>query len=41
MAEALRRLVANVIDIDPHALIDEKPRLIEIVIANCDFRVGG
>ena len=40
MANALRRLVADLIDIDPHALIDQDPRLIDIVLANDGFRVG-
>ena len=40
MTDALRRLVADLIDIDPHALIGESPRLIDIVIANDGFRVG-
>jgi hypothetical protein len=40
MAEALRCLVADLIDIDPHALIEQNPRLIDIVLANDGFRVG-
>jgi len=40
IAEGLRRLVADLTDIDPYALIGENPRLIDIVIANDGFRVG-
>ena len=40
LIEALGRLVADVTDIDPHALAEENPRLIDIVLANDGFRIG-
>jgi hypothetical protein len=40
MAEALTCLVADLIDIDPRAVIDREPRLIDIVFANDGFRVA-
>jgi hypothetical protein len=39
-AEALRRLVADLVDIDPKALIERDPRLIDIVLVNDGFRIG-
>jgi hypothetical protein len=39
-AEALRRLIADLVDIDPNALIEQDPRLIDIVLVNDGFRIG-
>jgi hypothetical protein len=39
-AEALRRLVADLVDIDPNVLIEQDPRLIDIVLVNDGFRIG-
>ena len=38
LVEALRYVVADVTDIDPHALIVENPRLIDLVLANDGLR---
>jgi hypothetical protein len=38
MLESVRYVIADLIDIDPHALIDENPRLIDLAIANDGFR---
>jgi hypothetical protein len=36
--ESIRYIVADLIDIDPHALVGENPRLIDLAIANDGFR---
>ena len=38
MVEALRYVIADITDIDPHALIGENPRLIDLVLANDGLR---